>query len=394
MLRILIYLVFSTLIFSEGFKFGVDNFMDSGWEKYKGKNIALISNQTGVDTNLNSTIDLLNDNLNLIRIFSPEHGINGVVPAGENVSSGNKKQVELVSLYGKNKRMLPKMLNNVDVLIYDIQDIGCRSYTYISTLKYSMIAAEKAGVEFIVLDRPVPYSGDIVDGNIIEDGFFSFIGSLNIPYIYGMTTGELSLFIKEEYKLKKLKLDVVKMEGYDRNLSYRNLNVAWIQPSPHIPTPETSLFYTITGTMGELDSIWEGVGWTTPFQAVGAPWINGNLLAKELNGKIEGIRFIPFSCTPYYGDFKGKRVSGVQFYLDKNFSRPFYTSLVIISTLKNLYPDINFLSKDEGKMFEKATGTDEIKKMLASGKDADYIYNWYKKDLELWNKKRAKFLLY
>ena len=394
MLRILIYLVFSTLIFSEGFKFGVDNFMDSSWEKYKGKNIALISNQTGVDTNLNSTIDLLNDNLNLIRIFSPEHGINGVVPAGENVGSGNKKQVELVSLYGKNKRMLPKMLNNVDVLIYDIQDIGCRSYTYISTLKYSMIAAEKAGVEFIVLDRPIPYSGNIVDGNLVENGFFSFIGSLNIPYIYGMTPGELSLFIKEEYKLKKLKLDVVKMKGYDRNLSYRNLNVAWIQPSPHIPTPETSLFYTITGTMGELDSIWEGVGWTTPFQAVGAPWINGNLLAKELNGKIEGIRFIPFSCTPYYGDFEGIRVSGVQFYLDKNFSRPFYTSLVIMSTLKNLYPDIDFLSEDKGKMFEKATGTDKIKKMLASGKDADYIYNWYKKDLELWNKKRAKFLLY
>ncbi len=394
MLRLIVYLIFSNLIFSSEFRFGVDNFMSSNLKEYKGRNVALITNQTGVDKNLHSTVDLFKENLNLVKLFSPEHGIAGVVPAGEKVASGSKNSIEVVSLYGKNRKMLPKMLQGIDVLIYDIQDIGCRSYTYISTLRYSMEAANQAGIEFVVLDRPIPYNGDIIDGNILEDGFYSFIGSLNIPYVYGMTPGELALYIKDNLNLKNLKLKIVKMSGYRRKLGYRQLGVDWVQPSPHIPYPESSLFYTITGILGELDLIWEGVGWTTPFQAVGSPWIDGYELAKEINGKVDGIKFAPFSCIPFYGDFKGVPVSGVKLYTDENFSEPFYSSLVILTAIQKLYPEKNFLDYDEGRMFEKATGTGEIKKLIKEGKSADYIYGWYQEGLSTWKDERSRFLLY
>ncbi len=394
MLRLIVYLIFSNLIFSSEFRFGVDNFMNSNWKEYQNKNIALITNQTGADKNFRSTVDLFKENLNLVKLFSPEHGIGGVIPAGEKVANGSTNSIEVVSLYDKNRKMLPEMLRGVDVLVYDIQDIGCRSYTYISTLRYSMEAANQAGIEFVVLDRPIPYNGDIVDGNILEDGFYSFIGSLNIPYVYGMTPGELAMYIKDSLNLKNLKLKIVEMSGYQRKLDYRQLGVDWIQPSPHIPYPESSLFYTITGILGELDLIWEGVGWTTPFQAVGSPWIDGYKLAKELNGKVDGIKFTPFSCTPFYGDFKGIPVSGVKLYTDENFSEPFYTSLIILTAIQKLYPEKNFLDYDEGRMFEKATGTVEIKRLIKEGKSSDYIYKWYQEELDVWKEERSRFLLY
>ncbi len=381
---------------------GIDVFLKKYVSEYKGKKIALITNPTGMTSDLKSTIDALYElkDPKLIKLFGPEHGLRGNYTAGEHVDDNkdNKTGVPIYSLYGKNRKPSKEMLKDVDVIFYDIQDIGIRPYTYIYTMAYAMEAAAENNIEFVVLDRPIPMNGNLVDGNILEPEFSSFIGLYPIPYVYGMTVGELARFFNEEFKIN-CKLRVIKMEGYSHNMEYKDTGLLWIPPSPHIPRWETSYYCATTGGIGELGTLSEGVGYTLPFELIGSDSIDGDKLAAELNSRnLEGVFFRPLSFKPYYGRFKGKSCSGVQIIItDTKKFLPYTVQINIIDAIQKLYPEKNFFKIDKTgskDMFEKAMGTAKIRKYLKDKVPLNKFIEEYKKDLKKFKEKRKKYLLY
>ena len=286
----------------------------------KGKRVGLITNPTGVDHEFNSTIDLLAEckDCELVALFGPEHGLRGDFFGGAKIADSVDKKtgVSVYSLYGSGKTApSQEVLKKLDVLIYDIQDIGVRPYTYISTMMASMEAAKKAGIQFMVLDRPCPMGGDVISGPVLDPNFKSFIGYWTIPYTYGLTPGELAIFFNAEEKME-LGLHVVKMKGWKRGMIYSETGLPWVPPSTHICRWDTSIFCAITGGMGELHTVNEGVGYTLPFELIGSPWIDGTGLSDELNSRnLPGVRFRPISYKPAYFAFKDKQLSGVHMYI-------------------------------------------------------------------------------
>ncbi|MDE6131658.1 MAG: DUF1343 domain-containing protein, partial [Muribaculaceae bacterium] len=244
---------------------GIEVLRDSGFEALQGKRVGLITNPTGIDNSLRSTIDILHQapGVTLAALFSPEHGVRGDVHAGDNVDTSVDAAtgVPVYSIYGKTLRPTPEMLKDIDVLVYDIQDIGCRSYTFISTMGNAMQACAELGKEFMVLDRPNPVSGNKVEGNLVEDDCVSFVSRFPIPYLYGLTPGELAMYLNEEGILgDKVSLTVVPMQGWKRDMSFAETGMPWVLPSPHIPTPETAVYYPMSGILGELGYMSIGVG--------------------------------------------------------------------------------------------------------------------------------------
>ncbi len=217
---------------------GIDVLNKNGFELLQGKRVGLVTNPTGVDRHLRSTIDILNENVNLTALFGPEHGVRGDFSAGDHVSDQVDPQtgVPVYSLYGKNRKPSAEVLENVDVIVYDIQDIGARSYTYISTMGLVMEAAAEHGKEVLVLDRPNPLNGKRVEGPLVEDGYHSFVSQYAIPYVYGLTCGELAIYLNSEGLLnggKRCKLQVVPMEGWSRNMTFDQTGLQWVPTSPY-----------------------------------------------------------------------------------------------------------------------------------------------------------------
>lgn len=223
---------------------GIEVLRDNNFESLRGKRVGLITNPTGVDNQLVSTVDILAaaPEVELVALYGPEHGVRGDVHAGDKVDNmvDPATGVPVYSIYGKTKKPTPEMLKDVDVLLYDIQDNGCRSFTFISTMGLAMEACAELGKEFMVLDRPNPVGGNKIEGNLVEDSCFSFVSQFAIPYLYGLTPGELAIYLNEEGMLpngSKTKLTVVPMQGYDRNMSFAETGMPWVLPSPHMPTP-------------------------------------------------------------------------------------------------------------------------------------------------------------
>ncbi|MBP7459889.1 MAG: DUF1343 domain-containing protein [Candidatus Delongbacteria bacterium] len=382
---------------------GIDVFIRQAAQDYKGKTLGLISNPTGVTADLQSDIDVLvslNDP-KLIKLFGPEHGLRGDAYAGDRVDDMTDPVTGLpiYSLYGKNHKPTREMLQGVDVLLYDIQDIGSRGYTYIYTMALAMEAAAENGIEFVVLDRPSAMRADIVDGNILDPEFKSFIGMYPIAYVYGMTPGELAMYFNREFKLNA-KLRVIKMEGYTRNMDYSETGLAWIPPSPHIPRSESAYFCAATGCMGELRTVSEGVGYTLPFELCGAEWIDGRKLASTLNQRrLPGVIFRPLVYKPYYGPFQGKNCSGVQLILTSRAEfRPFVVQIHLLQAIHQLWPDQPFLGTLENAgrkdMFEKAAGTDQIRRAILQNQSAEQIIAAYTPALNQFLETRRQYLLY
>lgn len=226
-------------------KTGIEVLKEQNFKCLEGKRVGLITNPTGVDNQLRSTIDILHEapNVNLVALYGPEHGVRGDVHAGDKVDNTNDPTTGLpvYSLYGKTRKPSPEMLKDIDVLVYDIQDIGCRSFTYISTMGVAMEAAAENGKEFIVLDRPNPIGGLKIEGNLVEDGYISFVSQFKIPYLYGLTCGELALMLNGEQMLgRPCNLHVVKMKGWKRKMDYVQTGLQWIPSSPHIPHPHSA----------------------------------------------------------------------------------------------------------------------------------------------------------
>jgi len=390
-------------------KTGIETLRESGFEALSGKRVGLITNPTGVDRNLKATPDILAEakDVELVAMFAPEHGIRGDVAAGAKVAAATDPAtgVKVYSIYGATKKPTPEMLKGIDALVYDIQDNGCRSYTFISTMGKAMEAAAQAGIEFVVLDRPNPLGGNRVEGPLTESGCISFVSQYPIPYLYGLTPGELAMYLKGEGLINgadRLKLTIVPMEGWNRGMKYSDTGLPWVLPSPHIPSAETCLYYPATGIAGELGWLSIGVGYTMPFRTFAAPWIDAAKLAVRLNGlDLPGLRFRPIHYTPYYGIFKGQSVKGVEVYItDPGTAQLTTIQFYVMQELHKMYPGQSPLTataanKNNIKMFDNVVGNKEIRnKLLHNDYNVESILPIWNKDTERFNCIKQRYHLY
>jgi uncharacterized protein YbbC (DUF1343 family) len=390
---------------TESIKTGIEVLQNNNFDVLNGKKVGLITNATGLSSSLKPTIDILfeAENVELVALYGPEHGARGEIAAGDKVDDyvDPVTQVPVYSLYGKTRKPTKEMLEDVEVLVYDIQDIGVRSYTYISTMGLAMEAAAEHDIEFVVLDRPNPLGGNKIEGNIAEEGYFSFVSQYPVPYVYGMTPGEVAIMINEEGWLgegKKVDLTVVEMEGWNRSMTFEETGLHWIPTSPHIPHANSAYFYVSTGIMGELGVFSEGVGYTLPFQLFAAEWIDERKLAENMNAlNIPGVEFRPIVFKPFYGRDQGKTLHGVQIHFS-DYTQAHLMSLqyYFMQVHKQMYPEIDIFEegKNRWSMFDKVSGTNEIRnKFKESYKVAD-IEEYLNKDVESFRKKSSQYHLY
>ena len=338
---------------------GIDVLVDGDFAALAGKRVGLITNPTGVTRDLRSTIDVLKGSrkFKLVALFGPEHGVRGNVHAGDKIDDSKDPATGLpvYSLYGKTKKPTPEMLKGIDVLVYDIQDIGCRSYTYISTMADAMEAAaeNESALRRPRSAEPADRQSDRRPAARLK--YKSFVGSLPIPYVYGMTCGELARMINGEGWLAKgvkCDLTVVPMKGWRRDMWFDQTGLPWVPTSPHIPRADTSMFYAATGIMGELQVISEGVGYTLPFELAGGPFVeDAGVFAGQLNGRrLPGVRFRPTYLTPYYLDHvKGKPCGGVQIYItDRDAVDLTAIQFHVMNVVQKLYPQVEALRQQAG----------------------------------------------
>lgn len=385
-------------------KTGIEVLKETGFKVLQGKRVGLITNPTGVDNCLKSTIDILHEaqDVHLVALYGPEHGVRGDVYAGDKVDTFTDPNtgVPVYSLYGSTRKPTPEMLEGVDALVYDIQDIGCRSYTYISTMYLAMQAAAGNDIEFIVLDRPNPLGGLKVEGCLVEEGFFSFVSQLKVPYVYGLTCGELAMLINSEFMGDRpCKLTVVKMKKWRRKMTFDDTGLPWVPASPHIPFAHSAYFYPVSGILGELGYMSIGVGYTLPFEIFAAEWIDAEQFAKALNVKqLPGIVFRPIHLKPYYSVGQGKNLHGVQVYLrDFDKARLSDVQFHVMEVAAQLYPDKKvFDHADENRfgMFDKVCGTDFIRKEFSKNHRFADIQSYWTKDEESFGKLAKKYYLY
>jgi uncharacterized protein YbbC (DUF1343 family) len=378
----------------------------------EGKRVGLITNPTGMDSHFVSTIDKLafGGVCKLTALFGPEHGIRGDADAGEHVKNSvdEKTKVPVHSLYGKYPDGTPRAVPNaetmdsLDVMVYDLQDIGNRSYTYVTTMKNCMKSAAANGKRFIVLDRPNPMGGNFVDGNVLDPEFISTVGWAPVAYLYGMTCGETARWMKDYLKLDNLDLHVVPMKGWTRDMTWMDTGLPWIPTSTHMPHPETCWHIALTGTFGELHKLNEGVGYTAPFEYIGAPYIKSNEFADELNSyKLPGVFFRPVYYKPYYATHKGEMCGGVQVIItDYAKVRPVEAGVYVLEAVMKLYPEGDVLYAKEGakqdrvSMFNKVMGTDQVRADLLAGKSARDIVESWQPARKKFEKEREKYFLY
>ncbi len=385
-------------------KTGIEVLRDRDFDILQGKRVGLITNPTGIDCRLQSTIDILHEapGVQLVALYGPEHGVRGDAHAGDKVDTAtdSKTGVPVYSLYGKTRKPTPDMLEGVDVLVYDIQDIGSRSFTYISTMGLAMEAAGEAGIPFVVLDRPNPLGGIRMEGNLVEPEFISFVSQYPIPYVYGLTCGELALYLNNEGLISTpCQLTVIEMQGWSRNMIFEDTKLPWVAPSPHIPHPSSALFYPVSGILGELGIVSIGVGYTMPFELFGAEWVDAELLAEALNARqIPGVIFRPLHYRPFYSVGAGKHLQGVQVH----FTNPHYAPLspiqfIVMEELYKQAPDHPIFS-DETKhrfnMFDKVTGSDTIRLRFSENYRWSDIEDYWNKDILAYRNRVIPYFLY
>ncbi len=389
---------------SQNIKTGLEVLKASNFKALEGKRVGLITNPTGFDNNLKSTIDVLHEakNIELVALFGPEHGVRGDVHAGDKIENMTdaKTGLPVFSLYGKTRKATPEMLKGIDVLVYDIQDIGSRSFTYISTMGLAMEAAAENNIEFVVLDRPNPLGGEKIEGNLTEDGFISFVSQFKIPYIYGLTCGELAVMLNEENMLgKKCKLTVVQMEGWKRDMTFEETGLQWVPSSPHIPQPISAIAYPISGILGELGYMSIGVGYTIPFQMFAAEWVEAEKLAERLNSyNLPGIAFRPMHLKPFYAVGVGKNLQGVQVHV-MNYKKAALSDVQfwVMQAVAELWPEkAVFANANEGRyrMFDQVSGSDQIRIKFSQRHKFEDIKNYWYKDVESFRKLSKRYYLY
>lgn len=361
---------------------------------FAGKRAGLITNQTGIDARGTASAQLLRREAQLTALFSPEHGIHGNVREGAVIEHGTDPQTGLrvYSLYGNTKRPTEEMLKDIDVLCFDIQDVGARFYTYISTMAYAMEACARYHKQFVVFDRPNPI-GDAVEGNMLELEYRSFTGYFPIVQRHGMTVGELALLFNTEYGIK-CDLTVIPMKGWTRTAFFDELPLIWGPPSPNIPSVQTALVYAGM-CLFEGTNLSVGRGSTMPFQYIGAPFIDGYALADRLNGLgLEGVRFLPAFFTPSLSVYAGQLCSGIHIAVtDRRSFSPVKTAIRMFYILRELYPG-SFTVNNAGKKYcglHLLTGCTQLTDPRQSAED--YIAR-IERESRQFRAIRAKYLLY
>ena len=386
---------------------GIDMLERYGFEELRGKRVGLVTNPSGVDRYLRSTIDILFEapEVNLVALYGPEHGVRGDAYAGDHVASGKdpKTGLPVYSLYGSTRKPTPEMLKGVDVMVYDIQDVGTRSYTFISTLGLVMRACAEKDIEVIVLDRPNPLGGLKVEGSYVEPGFFSFVSEFRIPYIYGLTVGELAGLINEEglncgvdgkEAPLKCRLTVIPMRGWERSMLYKDTGLPWILPSPNIPSEASAIGYPSAGIAGEFGYLHIGVGYTIPFQTFAAPWIDADKLKEKLDSyNISGTAF----RTIHYKPLTAKDMQhGVQFfYTDYEAATISLTQFYVMQAVQELYPARNpYKTLGKTRMLDIVCGTDYVRKEFGKRLKVEDIESWWMKDAEAFKELSKNYYLY
>lgn len=390
-------------------KTGIEVLRDNGFKQLQGKRVGLVTNPSGVDHNLVSTVDILSNapGVKLVALYGPEHGVRGNAHAGDAVGDAvdEKTGVKMYSLYGKTHKPMPEMLKDIDVLVYDIQDVGCRSYTFYATMGMCMEACAENGKEFMVLDRPNPLGGNKVEGNLVEKGYFSGVSKYAIPYLYGLTPGELATYLNEEHvTAKKAKLTVIAMKGWKREMKFSDTGLPWVAPSPQIPTPEHAAFYAVSGVIGELYAFNTGIGYTLPFQCFAAPYIDADKLCDAMNAlNLPGFRFRPINFRPFFKvgpetEEAMKEMHGVQTYItDMDKADLTMCQFHFLEVLHKLYPEAKIFdanSKRGYRMFDLVMGTDQIRLRFSKNYKVVDIADYFNKDVAAFKAVSKKYYLY
>lgn len=363
-------------------------------ELLAGKRLGLITNATGVDKNFKSSVAILKEQYNLVAIFTPEHGFLGQIAADVRTANSYSAEFQLpiYSLYGATRKPSKEMLDNVDVLIFDIQDVGARHYTYISTMALAMQAAKEHNKLFVVLDRPNPLGG-AVQGPTLKPGNESFVGLYPLPLRHGMTVGELAQLFNKEYGIGA-QLHVIPMLGWSRNMYMSDTGLPWIQTSPNIPTALTALVYPAAGMSGSSKAS-DGVGTTQPFEFVGMPGINAYELARTMNAKaLEGVYFRPISFIPKFGKLANQECAGVQLHItDKHKFNPAKTGAILVKELEKLYTGTEFWESWGGsvKSIDAHLGEDSLR---TNAEPLEAIFKRWEQESMAFQKLSRKYYLY
>jgi uncharacterized protein YbbC (DUF1343 family) len=383
---------------------GLDNLIAGKYSQLQGKKVGLICNRTSVTSKGEFSAKLFakQRSFKLAALFSPEHGLFGQRKAGvKSDSTEFYEGIPVYSLYGSNRKPSKKMIDGIDVIVYDIQDIGVRPYTYLSTMIYAMEMAAENGIEFIVLDRPNPLSGKRIEGNILDSTLASFVGIIPIPYLHGMTLGELALMAKGKkwfHEAEKLKLSVIKLTGWQREMYWDQTGLKWVSPSPNIPTFESAIGCAMFGAIGELGILSVGIGSDKPFLRLGSKLVKPEILEQAVTSSLP--KEIILTREDYTVPFEdsSKTFLGMRIGMPKNIPNEIYGPQFII--IEKLLADSVFAKSFRGLpaatriMFNKVTGSKKL--MNAFEKNvgvASLIENW-KKDVQLFKSRRKPYLLY
>jgi uncharacterized protein YbbC (DUF1343 family) len=389
----------------ETVKLGLEKVLDERLDVLRDLRVGLICNQASVNHQFEHAADLFQDSerINLVKLLGPQHGIRGDVQDNMIETSHGIDQatgLPIYSLYSETREPNQEMLSGLDALVFDLQDVGCRVYTFIYTLANSMIACAKFGKKFIVLDRPNPIGGKEVEGNTLEKGHESFVGQYPIPMRHGLCVGELANLFNREFGIN-CELEVVSMDGWEREYFYDETDAPWVMPSPNMPTVDTAVVFPGT-VFFEGTQVSEGRGTTRPFEIVGAPYIIAKEYADALaSHKLSGVSFRPINFLPTFQKHMGVTCGGVFVHIiDRKTFEPVITGLAMVKTIIDLYPN-DFKWKNppyeyvfDRNPFDVIAGTDKMRNLIEYGNTVKDIKLSWQKDVEVFNKLREQYLLY
>lgn len=384
---------------------GLEKALDNASQFFANARIGLICNQASVDHNFDHAADLFfeNENINLTTLFGPQHGIRGdvqdnMIETGH--STDNLTGLPIYSLYSETREPTEEMLQNVDILVFDLQDVGCRVYTFIYTMANAMRACAKLGKKFYVLDRPNPIGGIKVEGNLLEKGHESFVGQFPIPMRHGMTVGELAKLFNREFEIN-CDLTVISMDGWERSFYYDETDCPWVLPSPNMPTVDTAVVFSGT-VYFEGTQVSEGRGTTRPFEMIGAPYINAKVLADVMNEhKLSGVKFRDINFLPTFQKHSNAVCGGVFLHItDRELFEPVITGIALVKSIYDLYKD-DFRWKVtpyeyvyDRNPFDVICGTFKTREQIETGNSITEIRQSWKKDEDLFSSLRSNYLLY
>lgn len=373
---------------------GLDN-LKNVHDILKDKRIGLMTHPCGYDRNLQSGIDIIHKNYRLTALFACEHGIRGTAQGGDHIDDETDIEtgVPVYSLYGETRMPTRDMLGDVDVLVFDFQDVGARFYTYLYSMANAMIACAQYGKKIVVLDRANPIGGEVVQGTLLDEAFHSFVGEYAVPTRYALTIGEFALFVKAHLKLDA-DLTVVPLTGWKRSMLWRDTDLIWTPPSPNMPTPETALVYPGT-CIFEGTNISEGRGTTTPFELIGAPFIDAARLEERMRRmNLPGIGFMRASFVPTFSKWAGEMCMGVRVYVRDGCANAFEAGLYLLENILDMYPgEARFLGENANALAgaNLLLGTSDFR---LGKKDAKGLIDMHKPLIDEFKKQKEAYHLY